>query len=558
MLGLSNHLLNNIGYIIAIAFGLTHVNIFKRIIEKEKYNIKDTVILSILFSGIAIMGTYVGTDYNGAIANTRNIGVVVAGVVGGPVVGLVTGILAGTHRYLIDIGGITALPCAIATIIGGGLAGGIYKRTDPSQRKLYGFAGGILVENMSMAFILLLSRPVELAQDIVTNIYIPMVLANGMGAFIVIAITESILEEKKKAAGEQAKLILEVANKTLPHFRDLNSSSMIRVCEIILDSVGAEVVAITDTENILASYSSEAKYEIRHVEILGQGTKEVLKNGETLIADELEDELQLRCNLRDLKSAIIAPLITRQGITGTLKMYFKENSSLTSRNKYLAIGLSQLISTQLEISRVERLKNEAARAEIKALQAQINPHFLFNALHTISSFVRIDPDKARKVIIDLSTYLRYSIEAGDRQVTINKELEQVKAYVDIEKARFHDKFKVHYDIEEGVEEWLIPSLTIQPLVENAIKHGILKKNTGSNVYISICLEEDEINIVVEDDGLGIEEEVIENIRDNNVKPEKIGLYNVHSRIRLLYGRGLNIERLERGTRISFNIKKGEI
>jgi len=558
MLGLSNHLLNNIGYIIAIAFGLTHVNTFKRIIEKEKYNARDIVILSILFSAIAILGTYVGTDYNGAIANTRNIGVVVAGVVGGPIIGLVTGIVAGTHRYLIDIGGVTALPCAIATILGGLLSGGVYRKIDPKERKVYGFVAGIVVENLSMGFILLMSRPFELARDIVTNIYIPMVLANGMGAFIVIAITESILEEKKRMAGEQAKLILEVANKTLPHFRDLTNKSLINVCKIIRDSVEAELVAITDRDHILASYSSEEKYQLNHTEIVGIGTKQVLDTGEILIADELEDELKFRCCLKDLKSAIIAPLNTGQGTAGTLKLYFKENSSLTSRNKYLAIGLSQLISTQLEISRVERLKNEAAKAEIKALQAQINPHFLFNALHTVSSFVRIDPARARKVIIDLSTYLRYSIENGDRLVSIDKELEQVRAYVDIEKARFQNKFMVHYDIEEGVEKETIPSLTIQPLVENALKHGILKKNTGKNVYISVCRSEKRgIDIVIEDDGAGIEPEVIENIQTDNVKPEKIGLYNVHSRIKLLYGRGLIIERLENGTRISFNIEGGQ-
>lgn len=557
MWGLSNHLLNNIGYIIAIAFGLTHINIFKRIIEKERHDAKDNFILSLLFSTIAILGTYVGTDYNGAIANTRNIGVVVAGVVGGPVVGLVTGFLAGLHRYLIDIGGVTALPCAIATVIGGILAGGVYKRIDVSDRKSYGLAAGILVENLSMALILLLSRPFYLARDIVINIYIPMVLANGMGAFIVVAIMENILEEKKKMAGEQAKLVLEVANKTLPHFRDLTNRSLINVCKIILESVGAEIVVITDTERVQASYSSEEKYEVKSTFITGRRTKEVLIKGETLILDELSGEQQVSCGLEGIKSGIIAPLTTGQGIVGTLKLYFKENSSLTSRNKYLAIGLSQLISTQLEISRVERLKMEAAKAEVKALQAQINPHFLFNALHTVSSFVRMDPDKARKVILDLSTYLRHTIENGDRLVSIRKELDQVRAYVDIEKARFHNKFKVHYDIEEGIEEELLPSLTIQPLVENSLKHGILKNNTGENVYISICREGDDIDIVIEDDGIGIEEEVIENIKADNVKPEKIGLYNVHSRMKLLYGKGLEIKRMNPGTRISFNIKGGQ-
>lgn len=553
MLGLFNHLLNNIGYIVAIAFGLSHIKIFKKVIEKENHRFKDKIILSFFFSIMAILGTYVGTNYSGAIANTRNIGVVVSGVMGGPFVGLITGVAAGIHRYLIDVGGVTALPCSIASALGGLAAGYICNNMDIKNKKMYGLIMGILVENYSMTLILVFSKPFFLAKYIVANIYLPMVLANGIGAFVVIAILEKLLEEKKKIAGEQARLILELANKTLPYFRDLSSESLIEVCKIIEESTEAELVAITDEENILASYSSKKKYQISHKKITGRETKQVLKDGKTFIIDKLEDELSIKSNIKDLNSAIIVPLKSSDMTIGTIKLYFKEDSFLTSRNKFLVIGLSELISTQLELRRVERLKVEAKKAEIKALQAQINPHFLFNAFHTISSFVRTDPDKARRVILDLSTYLRYSIENGDRLVSIEKELEQVKAYVDIEKARFNDKFKVYYDVELGLEDLLIPSLTIQPLVENAIKHGILKYNTGENVCISIFRENNKINVVIEDDGIGIENEVIESIANNNVKPEKIGLYNVHSRIKLIYGKGLNIERLEKGTRISFVI-----
>ena len=553
MLVLLNHLLNNIGYIVAIAFGLSHIKIFKKVIEKENHKFKDKIILSFFFSIMAILGTYVGTNYSGAIANTRNIGVVVAGIMGGPLVGLITGVAAGIHRYFIDFGGVTALPCSIASGLGGLAVGYTCNNVDIKNKKMYGLIMGILVENYSMALILVFSKPFFLAKYIVANIYLPMVLANGIGAFIVIAILEKILEEKKKIAGEQARLILEVANKTLPYFRDLSSESMIEVCKIIEKSTEAELVAITDEQNILASYSSKKKYQIHHKKITGRETKQVLKDGKTLIIDKLEDELSIKSNIKDLNSAIIVPLKSSDMTIGTIKLYFKENSFLTSRNKFLVIGLSELISTQLELRRIERLKMEAKKAELKALQAQINPHFLFNAFHTISSFVRIDPDKARRVILDLSTYLRYSIENGDELVSIEKELEQVRAYVDIEKARFNDKFKVYYDVELGLEDSLIPSLTIQPLVENAIKHGILKYNTGENVCISIFREDRNISIVIEDDGIGIENEIIESIANNNVKPEKIGLYNVHSRIKLIYGKGLNIERLAKGTRISFDI-----
>ena len=115
----------------------------------------------------------------------------------------------------------------------------------------------------------------------------------------------------------------------------------------------------------------------------------------------------------------------------------------------------------------------ATKAEIKALQTQINPHFLFNSLNTIASFVRINPTKARELIINLSVFLRYNLEIGDELVDVYSELEQVKAYVAIEKARFGEKLHVIYNIQDNIDIKM-PSLIIQPIVENSIKHGILK------------------------------------------------------------------------------------
>lgn len=557
MLQLFNHLLNNIGYTITIAFFLSRLKAFRKIIEKEAFETRDKLILSLVFSTMAILGTYVGVDYNGAIANTRNIGVVVGGVLGGPVVGITAGIIAGIHRVLIDINGITALPCGLATILGGILSGMLYKNIGINNRKIYGFVAGVIVENISMAFILIMSKPFHVAQDIVMNIYVPMVLANALGVSIVIAITESIQEDKEKMAGEQSKLAMEIANKTLPFFRELDNDSLKNVCRVIQESLGAKVVIITDKKDILANYSDDPEYLLTHKKIISESTKRVLGSGKLLVIESTDDETKFHCGLKDIHSAIITPLKEDDKVVGALKIYYTENSSLSSRNRYLAEGLSQLISTQLEISRLERLKEMAAKSELRALQAQINPHFLFNALHTVSSFVRMDPSKAREIIIDLSTYLRFNIESGDKLVTLERELEQVKAYVNIERARFNGKINVHYFIEEEVKRRKISSLIIQPLVENSIKHGILKSTHSGNVWISAYRDGKDLRVEIQDDGVGIDERIIERINSEDKKPERIGLYNVHSRIKLLYGKGLLIEKLEKGTRISFLVKSGE-
>jgi two-component system LytT family sensor kinase len=226
---------------------------------------------------------------------------------------------------------------------------------------------------------------------------------------------------------------------------------------------------------------------------------------------------------------------------------------ISDSSTQLAIGLSQIISTQLELSKINRLEELATQSEIRALQAQINPHFLFNALNTITAFTRDEPEKARSLIVDLSTYLRYNLECSDRLVGIDREIEQVKAYVEIERARFGDKLNVVYDIDPTLE-LSIPSLIIQPLVENAIKHGIMEGSGRGKVKLTITgIENNLARITVEDDGVGIDSEVIENMAQGTLPGHHIGLTNVQSRLRLIYGCSLKIERLQRGTKISFEI-----
>lgn len=551
MLELLKQLINHLGYVIIIAFLISRLSTFKQIVQKNKIERTETIFLSILFGAFGILGTYIGIDVRGAIANTRNIGVIAGGVLGGPLVGVGAGLIAGLHRILIDIGGITAIPCGIATFIGGCLSGIIYKISNKKNRWFYGLIGGVLVENISMALILLISKPFEVALLIVKEIYIPMVLVNGLGISVVIIIIENIFEIKDEIAAKQAKLALEIANETLPYFREINEESLRKICEIIKKSVEADAVSITNRKRILAHVGLGEDHHVTGEEILTKATEKVVSKGQVLV---LNNSDQIHCTGKNcsLKSAIIVPLKEKDEIVGTLKIYYERENAVTFRDKILAEGLSQLISTQLELSKLEQLKDMANRAEIKALQAQINPHFLFNALHTIASFVRINPSKARELIINLSTYLRYNLEKGAELVSIENELEQVKAYVKIEQARYRDKLNVVYDIDEDIDV-KIPSLTIQPLVENSIKHGILKGNDRGIVIVSIKKNKNKVLVSIEDDGIGIDEEIIEAVYKGTMKENKIGLANVHNRLKLLYGKGLKIEKLNKGTRIIFEI-----
>lgn len=201
---------------------------------------------------------------------------------------------------------------------------------------------------------------------------------------------------------------------------------------------------------------------------------------------------------------------------------------------------------------IEKLKTNIAKAELKALQNQINPHFLFNTLNAISILTKKDPNKARRLIIKLSSYLRYNLNLKTGLISIQKEIEQTKVYLEIEQVRYKDKLDIIYDIDETIDI-KIPSLIIQPIVENAIIHGILKSKEKGKLIISVKKIKDYVRVMVENKGVPIDEEVIEHIKNEDIDKNKIGLYNVHCRLNYQYNRGLEITRLEDGTRVEFRI-----
>lgn len=550
MIDLFKNLINSLVYVIIIAFIISNLPMFKKIIHKDAFKRSDLIVLSLTFAIFGIISTYTGTDVYGAIANTRIIGIMAGGILCGPFVGILSGIIAGIHRFLYNIGGITSIPCAISTILAGLLSAFIYRKGIRFEKWFYGLIGGIVIESIEMLLILLISKPYSSALYIVKSIYLPMSFTNALGICILILLIQKSFNEKEQIAAKQAQLALEIANKTLPYFREINSDSLRKVCSIIKDSTGADAVAITDKTTILAHVGIGSDHHICGEHIQTSATAQAINDGLMHILNSPE-EIECSSENCQLKSAIIVPLKDKEEIRGTLKLYYAKRNGISFTHEKLAIGLSQLISTQLEISKVGKLKELAAKAEVKALQAQINPHFLFNALNTIISLLRIDPDNARELIVSLSTYLRYNIEETSTFVDISKELQQVKAYVEIEKARFGDKLNVTYDIDESIHV-KIPSLIIQPIVENSIKHGILKGSGSGNV--KICAKRhnsNEVKVIIEDDGIGIPQAFIDSIYSGTVRENKIGMSNVDARLRHIYGTGLTIERPAIGTKISF-------
>ncbi|WP_283652918.1 MULTISPECIES: sensor histidine kinase [unclassified Paenibacillus] len=528
-------------------FFITRIPRFKETLQKNSHSPAELTLLTMIFCMFALFGTYTGIEVEGSLVNVRIIAIMAGGILFGPWVGIITGIVSGIHRYLIDIGGVTSIPCLITSILAGVVSGYIGRRVDRSKRWLVGIAAGMICETLTMLLILVMAQPYELGLDIVSKIGLPMIIGQVSVGLIVLLI-QSVEGEKENIAARQAKLALDIANKTLPYFRSINAESLHTICSIIKEDIKADAVAITDTRDVLAYVGfGEERYHIGD-EIISDVTKSTIRSGKITIRNHIADD-----KTPQIQSLLIIPLEERGEVTGTLKIYYRKAYKITYPLQTMAIGLSQIISTLMEVSRVEQIKEAANKAELKALQTKINPHFLFNALNAIASTTRTKPDKARELIINLSGYLRYNLELNDDLIEIHKELQQVSDYVEIEKARFGNRLQVEYVMDEVSVR--IPSLIIQPLVENAINHGILKKKGPGTVTISVKDRGEKVRISVADTGVGIRDDVVDNLYHDRVPAKQIGLYNVHRRLKLMYGEGVIILKHEQGTEVYFDIPK---
>ncbi|MBD1577342.1 histidine kinase [Vibrio sp. S11_S32] len=536
-------------------FLLTQAKLFKNIMNKQASERKtfEVALISLLFIFFAIFSTYTGVEVEGSLINVRIIAIVSGGILFGPWVGLPAGILSGIHRYLIDIDGPTSIPCLITSILAGVLSTVVHKHTEKKDYMCYGIGAGIFCECLTMFLIVMLAKEKELALSIVSNIALPMILGSTCIGLIIKRV-QDIDDEKEQAAAQQAKIALDIANQTLPYVHKNDPQSLQKLCEIICKETAADAVSMTNTQDVLA--------------YTGIGVEDYLNNESYLVTDKRISELTQRSIAKRqqtvhnklqtgrFQSVLIMPLFEGTDVTGTLKIFYTQENKIGQALQEMSKGLSQLISTQLVASRVQQANVMVQKAEFSALQHKINPHFLFNALNAISTLIRIQPDKARSLIANLADFLRYNLERDDDLIDVQHELQQVRDYVAIEQARFGDKLTVSFDIDAVHTK--IPCLLIQPLVENAIQHGIQPSRENGEVIISVKQHAEFIRVSVLDTGSGINSDLIDKLKTNKMEKHKIGLINVHQRVYLLYGHGLNIERitLENGrvyTQVSFDI-----
>lgn len=432
----------------------------------------------LIFSMFCMMGSYFGLQYGDAIVNTRAIGAVMGGLFGGPVVGLAVGMTGGIHRYF--MGGFTDLACAISTSVEGLIGGLLHVYLLRKNKIHYIFKPHIIflvtlfAELTQMAILLVVAKPYEQAYALVSVAALPMITANTIGAVLFMSIIEdrkSIFEKYSTAFSQRA---LRIADRSVGILsQGLNPESAKTIANIIYEETNVGAIAITDTNNILAFIGIGEQHHHVNVPISSYIQQAIDENR---IIDLNSTTNTYQCSIDDkcrLGSAFILPL--RNGdnkVVGTIKLYEPRRKLLSNINISMAEGIAQLLSSQILLGHYQQQQTLLTQAELKLLHAQVNPHFLFNALTTISAVTRREPDKARMLIQHLAQFFRKNLKQNIESVSLREELSHVNAYLTIEQARLTNRLSVSIDIAPELMDIKLPSFTLQPLIENAIKHGI--------------------------------------------------------------------------------------
>jgi two-component system LytT family sensor kinase len=233
-----------------------------------------------------------------------------------------------------------------------------------------------------------------------------------------------------------------------------------------------------------------------------------------------------------MRTAVIVPLIVEGETEAALIVVGRSRGK---RLVQMADAVAQFVCTQFELVRLDESKHQLQQAEIKALRAQISPHFVYNALNTISSLIRTDPEEARELLQEFADFTRYSFRTSGMFTSLAEELRNIDRYLTIESARFGGRLEVRLKIAPEVLSVVVPFLIIQPLVENAVKHGLANKPTGGCVTVTAQDYGTEALISVEDDGIGMDPSRLNELRNSHRSGAHVGLGNINQRMRQLFG-----------------------
>ena len=328
------------------------------------------------------------------------------------------------------------------------------------------------------------------------------------------------------AAGMQ--IALHAATSTLPYLRrGLTTRSAEQAAPHLRALTGAAAVALADTRAVLA-IDGEGREQVRPGDLLSK-----------LLERTRDDRIQIVARLISsdptcpLRSAVLAPLTVYSKRVGTLIVFYRSIGRPSGAELRVVQEAASLVSAQVELSVVDEQEERLAQAELRALRAQISPHFIYNALAAVAGDIHARPEEARELLIDFAEFTRYLFRDGRPYVTLGEEIGHVERYLRLEQARFRQGLHVTVDIEPRTTGVVVPVMSVQPLVENAVRHGVEQRAGTGRVQITARIVGRDVELRVSDDGCGIEPERIDVVLAGT--SGGIGLSNVNSRLRATFG-----------------------
>jgi len=315
---------------------------------------------------------------------------------------------------------------------------------------------------------------------------------------------------------------LHLASRAATHLRGgLDGDDVGRAARSLRQLLGADALAVVTAEGAVAlDGSTTLEPDARRVaeRVLATGRRHVESGATGREGGDVAD-------------AVGAPVVAGGRVAGVVVAF----AGTVRPPLVRATGeVAQWCSAQLELGELEASRTALAQAELRALRAQISPHFVYNALGAIASFISTDPERARDLVLDFADFTRYSFRGRGDFTTLADELRSIHSYVELERARFGERLAVTLQIAPESLTTVIPFLSVQPLVENAVRHGLEPRERGGTIVITARDEGTQTEITVEDDGVGMDPAVVRELLTSRGS-EHVGLRNVDRRVRRLYG-----------------------
>jgi two-component system sensor histidine kinase LytS len=519
--------------LIALVYLFSRARFFSRLML-YRMTLPDQISAILFFSALALVEE-VGFTPRGGFSpmNPPLTAACSAGLLGGPLmggsVGLATGLITTWHN------GTSSSNVGIAPTIGGVLCGFICLMSVSLRQKV---AAGSVATTFA-AFVQLGLFLFEERSSITPMAFLlmatPIAALDILGVIALVLMAADLQQRRESVARAEISRALRVVDEsvsTLQHGLDKEAAA--QLAEVVLNLSDVEAVAITDKDTVLAHQGLGAEFQRAGDPIRCPVTLDAIRTGSVQTCDNLPDS---SCVPSDcpLSKAMAAPLACEDELFGALVLYRTRAHPFGADTIDLATGFARFLSKYLlQLTRLETQTRAVTSAEVKALQAQMHPHFLFNALNTIAALTAIDPQEAQQVTVTLGRILRSTLRArSDVLVEIGRELENVRNYLTIEKARFEDHIRIVEAIDPPALNTLIPPFTLQPLVENAVLHGLSEKVEGGTLRLIIRQRGDRTWCWVVDDGMGMSAEKLAqllDLHDNQLH----GLVVVAERLKYLY------------------------